>query len=78
MTDALAPASPATHRCTVPPDRSVRFVAHLERLLAREALRDRNTGLTPEEAEAVWAEHARSASARRRRVSSPHNPLLAG
>ena len=55
-------------------DRSLRFVAHVERLVAREAERDRVTGLTPSEARAERT--VRAGAVQRVRVESVHNPLI--
>ena len=56
-------------------DRGLQFAALLDRLAAREAERDLDTGLTPAEATAEWAYRARARYAYHRRVASPHNPL---
>lgn len=53
-------------------DRGLRFAAYVERLVAREADRDRVTGLTPAEARAARC----VVPTRRVRVESVHNPLI--
>ena len=54
----------------------MQFAAHLDRLAAREAERDLDTGLTSAEATTEWAHRARARFSYHRRVDSPHNPLL--
>ncbi|MEM1115382.1 MAG: hypothetical protein AAF594_05650 [Bacteroidota bacterium] len=55
-------------------ERGLAFAAFVDRLTAREAGRDPQTGLTPAEAA---AERMRPEAVRRVRVESAHNPLLA-
>lgn len=74
MHDLLSPAPPPPFPPGAESDRGLRYAAFLNRLVAREAERDDETGLTAAEATAEWAYRARARYAYHRRVASPHHP----
>ncbi len=70
---ALTPIRWAHAEC----ERERQFAAFVDRLAAREAERDPDTGLTETERLAEWTYRSRCRLAYHHRVESPHNPLRA-
>lgn len=75
MTDSSLNLAPSLHRTRAETDRRAQFSALVDRLVARETERDRETGLTATEASRERA--YRTGVVHHLHVDSPHNTVTA-